>query len=248
MKSARVAAICSACGTEIFRTAPIYLVPILRNAEEARCNRCDADSKWHYLYNTGDQRALERIAGACSQLDIPIRFLGRALSLRNTAQRGGVLRGRDRLGLLAASLYLACRQEALPIRSREVARACKVSVTKLNRNYRILRADLSFDVPVANPAAFMLRLSHKLSVSSATIRAAKRVLEEAYSKGVFAGRDPMGLAAAAIYIGGLLTDSWIGQKQVAKAAGVTDVTLRNSYRIILDALSDSVRDEIVRLE
>ena len=58
----------------------------------------------------------------------------------------------------------------------------------------------------------------------------RKILEEAIKKGLISGRGPTGVAAAAVYIAGLLKGERRTQKEVANVAGVTEVTIRNRYR------------------
>ena len=51
-----------------------------------------------------------------------------------------------------------------------------------------------------------------------------------------AGKDPMGLAAAALYIACAMCDEKRTQKMIADAAGVTEVTIRNRYKGLKEAL------------
>ena len=52
------------------------------------------------------------------------------------------------------------------------------------------------------------------------------------------GKDPRSLAAAALYIACQETNEKRGQQVIAKAAGITDVTLRNRCRGLKNALKD----------
>ena len=56
-----------------------------------------------------------------------------------------------------------------------------------------------------------------------------------------AGKDPMGLAAAVLYLSCLKTDEKKIQRDIADAdaAGVTEVTIRNRYKNIISHL-DSI--------
>jgi transcription initiation factor TFIIB len=58
----------------------------------------------------------------------------------------------------------------------------------------------------------------------------------AKQKRVSAGKDPMGLAAAALYIACLQNTEKETQKDISEAAGVTEVTVRNRYKDLIKQL------------
>ena len=53
------------------------------------------------------------------------------------------------------------------------------------------------------------------------------MMEEVVNKKITAGKDPMGLAGAVLYLSCILGDEHRTQLDVAAASGVTEVTLRN---------------------
>ena len=53
------------------------------------------------------------------------------------------------------------------------------------------------------------------------------IIEQARKQGVVAGKGPAGLAAAALYMG---SSRLIPQAELAAAASVTEVTVRNNYK------------------
>ncbi len=63
-----------------------------------------------------------------------------------------------------------------------------------------------------------------------------QILEEAIKKGLISGRGPTGVAAAAVYIAGVMMGERRTQKEVADVAGVTEVTIRNRYRELKEKL------------
>ena len=50
------------------------------------------------------------------------------------------------------------------------------------------------------------------------------------------GRGPAGIAAAALYVAALLNGEKKTQREVADIAGITEVTIRNRYKELLDKL------------
>ncbi|MEM4295109.1 MAG: HTH domain-containing protein, partial [Candidatus Caldarchaeum sp.] len=65
---------------------------------------------------------------------------------------------------------------------------------------------------------------------------ALRLLREAVQKKATVGKDPVGIAAAALYMACQETTQNLTQKDIAKAAGVTEVTVRNRFKGLKDIL------------
>ena len=54
--------------------------------------------------------------------------------------------------------------------------------------------------------------------------------------GLTIGRDPLGLAAAAIYVAAIMNDCRVTQRDISQVSGVTEVTIRNRYKELVDKL------------
>lgn len=80
-----------------------------------------------------------------------------------------------------------------------------------------------------------------VGVGEKTQQAAVNILREATKLRTTAGKDPMGLAAAALYIACVMNDEKRTQKMIADAAGVTEVTIRNRYKGLKEALDLEVK-------
>jgi transcription initiation factor TFIIB len=87
-------------------------------------------------------------------------------------------------------------------------------------------------MPIADPMTYVSKIAEKNGVSGKTQGAAIAILREARQKRFSAGKDPMGMAAAVLYIACLQNNEKITQKDIAEAAGVTEVTVRNRYKAI----------------
>ena len=70
-----------------------------------------------------------------------------------------------------------------------------------------------------------------------TKRYAVKVLKLAQKNEVSAGKDPMGLAAAALYLACVKNDEDKTQRDIAEAANVTEVTIRNRYKGLKDSFT-----------
>ncbi len=61
-------------------------------------------------------------------------------------------------------------------------------------------------------------------------------MKEVSNRQIAAGKDPMGLAASVLYVSCLKTGEDNTQTEIAKASGVTDVTIRTRYKELKNKL------------
>jgi transcription initiation factor TFIIB len=81
-------------------------------------------------------------------------------------------------------------------------------------------------MPVADALTYLSKIAKKNGISGKTRGEAITILAEARRKRFAPGKDPMGLASAALYIACLQLNEKVTQKEMADA-GVTEVTVRN---------------------
>jgi transcription initiation factor TFIIB len=85
-------------------------------------------------------------------------------------------------------------------------------------------------MPVADPVHSIPKIASKIAINEKTQQTAIKLLHNAEEKKIIAGKDPQGMAAAAIYIACVIEGEKKTQKEIAEAAGVTEVTVRNRYK------------------
>jgi transcription initiation factor TFIIB len=146
----------------------------------------------------------------------------------------------DKLKILAlTSLVIAARKHEIPVRVRELL--LKFSIDE--EEYWKFISDVYFKVNINEFKAYIDPRKHlpsiiaNLSLSQKTYMLAAKIIETMKKGGLTEGKDPAGIAAACVYIASILTDEKKTQKQVAEAANVTEVTIRNRYRDIIDKLN-----------
>ncbi|MCH9040930.1 MAG: HTH domain-containing protein, partial [Thaumarchaeota archaeon] len=95
--------------------------------------------------------------------------------------------------------------------------------------------ELELKMPVVDSIQCIPRISSKLKVTEKIKRFAAKILKETQERQETAGKDPMGLAAAALYYSCVKNGISITQQTLAEAAGVTEVTIRNRYKALKEA-------------
>ena len=87
--------------------------------------------------------------------------------------------------------------------------------------------ELDLKIPVADPVKGVSRIASIAGLGEKTKRKAINMLNKAKKLGIVAGKDPMGIAAAALYLACIHSGGNKTQKEITIASGVTEVTIRN---------------------
>ena len=138
-----------------------------------------------------------------------------------------LVRGRSITALIAASVYAACRNTETPRTLNDITAAINIKRKDLALCYRMLIKELDLKIPVVDSVQCIARIASKAGLSEKTKRYAVKILKKAKQNRISAGKDPMGMAASALYISTLRMGMNCSQRIIAQAAGVTEVTLRN---------------------
>ena len=113
---------------------------------------------------------------------------------------------------------------------KDIANASNIKKKDVARCYRLLIREVDLKMPVVDPVKCVARIASKAGLSEKTKRKALEILNRGEEGKISAGKDPMGLGAAALYVACVMNGENKTQKDVAEAAGVTEVTIRNRYK------------------
>jgi transcription initiation factor TFIIB len=155
------------------------------------------------------------------------------------AQERGLVRGREIYSVLAATVYIACREMGTPRTLKGIAAISNIKRKDIARNYRRLVIELEVKVPIVEPIKCISRIANKVDIGQKTKRQAMNIMSDITKRGgISAGKNPMGLAATVLYLSSRITgeEENMAQKVFAEAAGVTDVTIRNIFKSIISYL------------
>jgi transcription initiation factor TFIIB len=145
------------------------------------------------------------------------------------AEKRGIIRGRTIHSILAASLYIACREMVAPKTLKEIAKAGDIRLKTLSKDYRMLLTELDLKVPNNDLMHYVFKIGNALSTSEKTKRQAIELVDLINKKDrhtYTSGKDPMGLAATALFVASANNGENITQRELATAAGLNIVTIR----------------------
>lgn len=187
--------------------------------------------------------AVQEIERAGTLLNLPKPVKDEAAVIFKEALEKGILKGRSVESVVAASIYIACRKLKVPILFDEIKKYFNVKDGELKGAYKAIVLGLGLKFPSVDLEELVNKIGEKLNLSEATIKQAKEIIEKIKNSDYAVGKDPAGLAAATIYIAGLITGEHKLQKEIAEVAGVTEVTLRTRYREIMKILNIKLPEE-----
>jgi len=200
-----------------------------------RLRTWDSRSQAHATADRNLRQALNELDRLKGKLTIPSSVLEKAAYIYRKALEKKLVRGRSISAMIAASLYAACRDTETPRTLKDIADAANVKRKEIARCYRILHRELELKMPVVDSIQCIARISSKLKITEKTKRYAAKILKETQDRQESSGKDPMGLAAAALYLSCVQNGVSITQRDLAEAAGVTEVTIRNRYKALREA-------------
>jgi transcription initiation factor TFIIB len=181
--------------------------------------------------------ALSELDRMASHLTLPKNVREAASVLYRRAVDKRLIRGRSIEGVAAASLYAACRKCKVPRTLDEIATVSRVGKKEIGRSYRFIAGELNISIPPTNPIDFIPRFTSSLNLPGDVQSRAVEIIQTASERGLTSGRGPTGVAAAAIYIASVLLNQRRTQRDVAEVAQVTEVTVRNRYKELVDRLN-----------
>jgi transcription initiation factor TFIIB len=181
-------------------------------------------------------KALSEMSRNSYQLALPRNVLETASRIYRRALEEGYTRGRTIKGVAATSLYMACRQCNVIRTLEDIADSSDISKKEIARTYRYLFQRMKTDIPLFSHGNYISKFSSKLNLSGLTERLATNLLNMASEIHLTSGRGPSGITAACVYIACQIIGEPRTQGDVADTAQVTEVTIRNRYKELLEKL------------
>ena len=192
-----------------------------------RLRTWDSRSQAHSSADRNLRQALNEMGKLKDKLALTDAVVEKAAYIYRKAMEKKLVRGRSIQGLVAACLYASCRNTETPRTLDDIAKGINIRRKDVARCYRLIFRELELKMPVVDPVKGISRIASIAELSEKSKRKAIRILNQAKEEGIVAGKDPMGIAAAALYLACISTGEVKSQKDISIASGVTEVTIRN---------------------
>ncbi|MDE1765610.1 MAG: transcription initiation factor IIB [Thaumarchaeota archaeon] len=182
------------------------------------------------------RKAFSELDRLKDKIVLPDTVIEKAAYIYRKAVGKRLVIGRSIHVMIAASLYAACRYSDTPRTLDEIAVANNVKRKELARSYRLLLNKFDLKMPLPDPIKCVVKIARTVGLNEKTARKALQILNEASTREISAGKDPMGFAAAALYLSCVINNERNTQSKIAKAANVSEVTIRNRYKELTASL------------
>jgi transcription initiation factor TFIIB len=180
--------------------------------------------------------ALSEISKLTNNLNLPKNVLETASVIYRKAVKGRLIRGRSIEGITAATIYVACRQCGVARTLEDISQASPISKKEVGRNYRFLIKKLNYFIKPVKAGQYITKFSNQLEMQGNVEEVSHKILFAAKELKLTSGRGPTGIAAAVSYIAAVLTGERKTQREIAEIAQVTEVTIRNRYKELVERL------------
>jgi transcription initiation factor TFIIB len=199
---------------------------------------------WHFrtqAYTPTDKNLLQafnELDLLKDKLSLPDASVQKAAYIYRKVQEKGLGRRRPIHTVLAAVIYIACREMEIPRTIKDISKNSNIKPNEISRLYRLLVFELDIRIPLVDPMKCITMISNKVNVSEKIKHYAMNIMNDDITKSqISAGKNPLGLAASILYLSCLINNSSINQTVFAQAAGVTEVTIRNLCRNLKSKLN-----------
>lgn len=207
-------------------------IPTERKAQLYRLRKWQRRSRMGTSVDRNLSIALPELDRMSAHLNIPNNIKEECARWYRKCVNKGIVRGRSIESVIAAVIYLISRQHHLPKTLEELEKISGVKRKDIGRSYRTICRRLGLRMPVITAADYVPRLASELGVSGETEAKAMEMLEKARETGIIAGKVPISIAAAAIYLAGKITKD----KQTQTIVGFSDVpeaAIRSRYEELM---------------
>lgn len=171
------------------------------------------------------------------KLNIPAQIQETAWKIYTEVARQKLTMGRSIDGFVTASMYAAIRIHEFPRLLEEIVEVAIIPLRSVHRSLGLIVRNvfpiLKMKYKPVTTKSLVYRFGNELKLSMSTQTEAATMLDKSRKAGLKSmGKDPKGLAAAALYMACKNSNEKRTQAQIADVARITEVTLRTRVKQI----------------
>ncbi|PPQ79488.1 hypothetical protein CVT25_003370 [Psilocybe cyanescens] len=185
--------------------------------------------------------AFRDISSWCDQFSLPKTISDIAKQLYKRADEEKLLRGKPMESVIAACIFIACRQAHVPRTFREICNLTHVPKKLLGQCYKALEQAFNLSPgastthtaasPQTGPENLLVRYCNHLDLPPNVQAICGDIIIAARQHGIADGRSPVSIAGGAIYFTCHLLGINKSVRDISAVAGVSESTIKLVYRL-----------------
>ncbi|KAF9057882.1 cyclin-like protein [Panaeolus papilionaceus] len=189
--------------------------------------------------------AFREITSWCESFSLPKTISDIAKQLFKRADEEKLLRGKPTEAVIAACIFIACRQAHVPRTFREICNMTHVSKKVLGQCYKALEQAFNLSPgataassqaasssgPTTGPENLLVRYCNHLDLPPNVQSICSDIIIAARKYGIADGRSPVSIAGGAIYFTCHLLGKTKSVRDISSVAGVSEGTIKLVYRL-----------------
>ena len=192
--------------------------------------------KWDYrTKNNSKKRSLTQafiiLDSVSNKMGLPENAKEHTAYIYRKASDNGIIKGNSIESMLSASAYAACKQLGIPRSLEETVKATNTDRKTLSRTYRRLVQKLDLDVG-SQKIDYVSKIANLVNVSERIKRTSSKILRDAKEDNIHVGKNPLGLAAAAVYLSAIGSGRNISMATFSRKSHISTVTIRKIVRLL----------------
>lgn len=199
--------------------------------------------------------AFRDISTWCDQFSLPKTIADIAKQLYKRSDEEKLLRGKPLEAVIAACIFIACRQAHVPRTFREICNLTHVTKKALGQCYKALEQAFNLtpgasathhsQAPSTGPETLVVRYCNHLDLPANVQSICADIIIAAREHGIADGRSPVSIAGGAIYFTCHLLGKKKTLKEIGDVAGVSEGTIKLVYRLYYAEKEKLVKEDWV---
>lgn len=168
----------------------------------------------------------------CERSSISKTISDRAKLIFKTVDEKKILKGKNSEGIVAACIYISCKQEQSPRTFKEISLLTNVPKKEIGRSYKMISQFVKNAVYITTDD-IVARFCSDLNLSIEHQRTAVQISKNITKAGIMTGKSPDSVAAAVIFLLTNIFNLKHVQRDIAVVTNVTDVTIKNTFKELM---------------
>ena len=150
-------------------------------------------------------------------------------------------RGDNRDGVIAASIYIACRINNLPRTAKEIAhifhlditsstKGCKNAVAIINNLEQDMENNEKTNLGITKPESFIERFCSKLNINTELTKLCKFIAMKIEKENIMPENTPHSIAGGVVYFISQLCSLNVSKKEIRAVSEISEVTINKCFK------------------